>query len=83
MNAVLRSAGFSPLHRSYCLKGNYFRESLWHSRLSFILFCGFSAGLACLIMLCSGDAFIDEPFIIASPFVVLIGTGGHWHFVSG
>jgi len=34
-------------------------------------------------MLRSGDAFIDQSFIIASPFVVLIRTGCRWHFVPG
>jgi hypothetical protein len=34
-------------------------------------------------MLRPGDAFIDQSFIIASPFVVLIVAGSHWHFVSG
>ncbi len=34
-------------------------------------------------MLRSGDTFINEPFIIASAFVVLIFAGSHRHFVSG
>jgi hypothetical protein len=41
------------------------------------------AGLALLIMLRSGDAFIDHSLIIASPFLVLIIARGNWHFVSG
>lgn len=39
--------------------------------------------LASLIMLRPGDAFIDQSFIIASPFVVLIVARSRWHFVSG
>ena len=42
----------------------------------------FQAGLARLIMLRSGDTFIDQSFIIASPFVVLIFAGSHWHFMA-
>jgi hypothetical protein len=41
------------------------------------------AGLTHLIMLRSGDAFINQSFIVAAPLVVLIGAGGLWHFVSG
>lgn len=53
------------------------------SSLSFILFCGFSAGLPHMVMLRFGQTFIDESLIIAPPFVILIRTGSHWRFVSG
>ena len=52
------------------------------------LFCGtvltvpLQAGLTHLILLRSGDAFINQPLIVTAPFVVLIGTGGHWHFAA-
>ena len=41
-----------------------------------------SGGLEPLIVLCFGDALFNEPFTIASPFVILILTGSHWHFVT-
>ena len=41
------------------------------------------AGLMHLVMLRSGNASFDEPFIVASPFVILIVARSHWHFVSG
>ena len=50
---------------------------------SFLLLSLGSGGVERLIMLRSGDAFIDQSFIIASSFVVLIVAGSHWHFVSG
>jgi hypothetical protein len=36
-----------------------------------------------LILFRSGDAFFNQPLIVASPLVVFIGTGSRWHFVSG
>ena len=50
---------------------------------SVIFSCGFSGGLEHLIVLRSGDAFLDQSLIIASPFVILIVAGSHWHFMSG
>ena len=50
---------------------------------SLISFLRLPAGLTRLIMLRSGDAFFDEPFIVTSAFVILIFAGSHWHFVSG
>ena len=35
-----------------------------------------------LILFRSGDAFFNQSFIVAPPLVVLIGTGGHWHFTA-
>jgi hypothetical protein len=35
-----------------------------------------------LILLRSGDAFINQPLIVASPLVVFIGTGSRWHFAA-
>jgi hypothetical protein len=48
-----------------------------------ILFASFQAGLALLVMFCSGDAFFNQFFIVATAFVVFIFTGRRWHFVSG
>ena len=36
-----------------------------------------------LILLRFGAAFSYQSFIIASPFVILVLTGSHWHFASG
>src|SRR4249919_3709302 len=49
---------------------------------SFILLSLGSGGLEPLIVLCFGDALFNEPFTIASPFVILILAGSHWHFVT-
>ena len=38
--------------------------------------------LASLILFSPGDAFLDQSLIVASPFVVLIGTGGHRRFTA-
>ena len=43
----------------------------------------FAAGLEAGVVLRFGDAFINEPFIIASTFFVLIFARGHWRFFSG
>ena len=42
---------------------------------SFILLSLGSGGLEPLIVLCFGDALFNEPFTIASPFVILIFAG--------
>ncbi len=44
--------------------------------------CGLG-GLAHLIKLRFGDTFLDELFIVAPPFVILIFTADCVHFVSG
>ena len=49
---------------------------------SFILLPLGFGGLEPLIVLCFGDALFNEPFTIASPFVILILAGSHWHFVT-
>jgi hypothetical protein len=35
-----------------------------------------------LIVLCSGDAFFDEPFVITPPLLVLIVVGRNRGFVA-
>ena len=50
----------------------------YHAVLTFSL----QAGLTHLIVLRSGDAFFDEPFVVASPFAIFIGTGSRRHFAA-
>lgn len=49
---------------------------------SFLLLSLGSGGLEPLIVLCFGDALFNEPFTIASPFVIFILVGSHWHLVT-
>lgn len=43
---------------------------------------GGSGGLHHSIMLCFGDAFFDEPFIIAAPLLVLVVIPANQHFMA-
>ena len=49
----------------------------------FILLRGCSGGLIHLVEFRPGDAFIHQPFIIASPFFILIFAGSRGDFVAG
>jgi hypothetical protein len=39
--------------------------------------------LATLIKLRFGDAFINQSFIVAATFLILIFARSHWHFMPG
>jgi hypothetical protein len=56
--------------RNFCHKSNV------------VLTLSLQAGLMHLILLRSGNAFFNQSLIVAAPLVVLIGTGGRWHFTA-
>jgi hypothetical protein len=48
-----------------------------------VLLLGCSGSLHQVIVFRFGNAFFDEPLIIAPPFLILILAGSRRHFVSG
>ena len=52
------------------------------SWLASVLLLGCSSGLDNVIVFRFGDAFFDEPFIIAPPLVIFVVAGRDWYFIS-